>query len=137
MSFTTSATTIAGRNGHVTSADGVLHFDLAMPKPDGTPGKPDATNPEALFAAGYSACYGQALIALSAAHKVKPEQITVTADVTLHTENNDFKLSVVLKPKIEGVERSVAQQLADKAHAEVCPYSKATPNHIPVTVELQ
>ncbi len=137
MSFTTSATTVAGRNGHVTSADGVIHFDLAMPKPDGTPGKPSATNPEALFAAGYSACYGQALIALSASHHVKPEQITVTAEVTLHTENNDFKLSVVLKPKIEGVERSVAQELADKAHAEVCPYSKATRNNIPVTVELQ
>lgn len=137
MSFTTSATTKAGRNGHVTSADGVIHFDLAIPGPDGKPGKPNATNPEALFAAGYSACYGQALIALSAAHKVKPEQVTVTADVTLHTENNDFKLSVVLKPTIEGVERSVAQELADKAHAEICPYSKATRNNIPVTVELQ
>jgi Ohr subfamily peroxiredoxin len=137
MSFTTSATTVAGRNGHVTSADGIIHFDLAMPKPDGTPSRPNATNPEALFAAGYSACYGQALIALSAAHKVKPEQITVTAEVTLHTENNDYKLSVVLKPTIVGLERSVAQELADKAHEQVCPYSKATRNNIPVTVELQ
>ena len=137
MSFTMSATTVAGRNGHVTSADGVIHFDLAMPKPDGSPGKPNATNPEALFAAGYSACYGQALIALSAAHKIRPEQVTVTADVTLHTENNDFKLSVVLKPRIEGVDRDVAQQLATKAHEEVCPYSKATRNNIPVTIELQ
>ncbi len=137
MSFTTSATTVAGRNGHVTSADGVIHFDLAMPKPDGTPGKTNATNPEALFAAGYSACYGQALIALSAQHNVKPEQVTVTADVTLHTDNHDYKLSVVLKPTIEGVDRSVAQELATKAHEEICPYSKATRNNIPVTVELQ
>lgn len=136
MSFTARATTVAGRNGHVESEDKVLSFDLAMPKPDGTPGKPHATNPEALFAAGYSACYGQALIAVAGSEKIRPEQVKVTAEVTLHTENNDFHLSVVLKPRIDGVERPVAEDLARRAH-EVCPYSKATRNNVKVTLEVQ
>ncbi len=136
MSFTATATTIAGRNGHVETTDHVVSHDLAMPKPDGTPGKPNATNPEALFAAGYSACYGQALIAIAGQQKVKPEQVSVTAEVTLHSENNDYKLSVVLKPSIAGIDRAQAEALAHKAH-EVCPYSKATRNNIPVTIEVQ
>ncbi len=61
--YTAKATTTAGRNGHVDSSDGVLHHDLTLPKELGGPGKPGATNPEELFAAGYSACFGQALIA--------------------------------------------------------------------------
>lgn len=137
MGFTAVATTVAGRNGHVETKDGVLSFDLAMPKADGSPGKPNATNPEALFAAGYSACFGQALIALAGAEKIRPEQVKVTAEVTLHTDNNDFRLSVILKPSIEGVDRAQAEALARKAHEEVCPYSKATRNNIPVEVQLQ
>ena len=136
MGFTATATTIAGRNGHVETADHVVSHDLAMPKPDGTPGKPNATNPEALFAAGYSACYGQALIALAGRDKIKPEQIHVTAEVTLSTDNNDYNLSVVLKPTITGIDRADAEALAHKAH-EICPYSKATRNNIPVTIEVQ
>ncbi len=136
MGFTATATTIAGRNGHVETEDHVVSLDLAMPKPDGTPGKPNATNPEALFAAGYSACYGQALIALAGRDKIKPEQVKVTAEVTLSTDNNDYKLSVVLKPSITGIDRAQAEELAHKAH-EVCPYSKATRDNIPVTIEVQ
>lgn len=136
MGFSADAVSVAGRNGHVTSGDGVIDLDLAMPKPDGSPGKPQATNPEALFAAGYSACYGSALMAVAGAQKIKPEQVHVTAVVTLHTENHDYKLSVVLKPRIDGVEREAAQGLAEQAH-EVCPYSKATRGNIDVRIELQ
>ena len=135
MSFTASATTLAGRNGHVKSSSGVIDLDLAMPKPDGSPGKPDATNPEELFASGYSACFGSAVLAVAGAQKLRPEQVAITADVTLLTENNDFRLAVVLKAKIDGLERSEAEQIVHKAH-EVCPYSKATRDNIKVTIEI-
>ena len=135
MAFTTEATTVAGRNGHVDSSDGVIALDLAVPRPDGTPSNPAATNPEALFAAGYSACFGQAVLAAAEVEHLRPENVTVTAVVTLQTEDRDFSLSVVLKTRIDGVERAQAETLVHKAH-ELCPYSKATRNNIPVELEI-
>ena len=135
MAFTTEATTVAGRNGHVDSSDGVIALDLAVPRPDGTPSNPAATNPEALFAAGYSACFGQAVLAAAEVEHLRPENVTVTAVVTLQTEDRDFRLSVVLKTRIDGVERAQAETLVHKAH-ELCPYSKATCNNIPVELEI-
>ncbi len=132
MAYTAIATTTAGRNGHVDSSDGVLHHDLAMPGA----GKSEATNPEQLFAAGYSACFGSAIMAVAGAGKVKPEAVHVTAEVTLNINNNDYSLSVKLKPKIDGVDRATAESLVARAH-EVCPYSKATRNNVPVEIELQ
>ena len=135
MAFTTEATTIAGRNGHVDTGDGVISLDLAVPRPDGTPSNPAATNPEALFAAGYSACFGQAVLAAAELEHLKPGSVAVTAVVTLHTEGHDFSLSVLLKAKIDGVEREAAETLVRRAH-ELCPYSKATRNNIPVELEV-
>ncbi|WP_205880242.1 Ohr family peroxiredoxin [Lichenicoccus roseus] len=135
MAFTTEATTIAGRNGHVDTGDGVLSLDLAVPRPDGTPSNPAATNPEALFAAGYSACFGQAVLAAAELEHLKPENVAVTAVVTLQTENRDFRLSVILRTKIDGVDRKAAETLVQRAH-ELCPYSKATRNNIPVELEV-
>ena len=132
MAYTAIATTTAGRNGHVDSSDGALHHDLAMPGSH----KPDATNPEQLFAAGYSACFGSAIMAVAGSDKIKPEAVHVTAEVTLNINGNDYSLSVKLKPKIDGVDRATAEQLVHKAH-EVCPYSKATRNNVPVEIELQ
>ncbi len=132
MAYTAIATTTAGRQGHVDSSDGVLHHDLAMPGSH----KPDATNPEQLFAAGYSACFGSAIMAVAGADKIKPEAVHVTAEVTLNVNGNDYSLSVKLKPKIDGVDRATAEDLVHKAH-QVCPYSKATRNNVPVEIELQ
>jgi len=132
MAYTAIATTTAGRNGHVDSSDVVLHHDLAMPGS----GKAGATNPEQLFAAGYSSCFGSAIMAVAGAGKIKPESVHVTAEVTLNVNGNDYSLSVKLKPKIDGVDRETAEQLVHKAH-EVCPYSKATRGNIPVEIELQ
>ena len=132
MAYTAIATTTAGRNGHVDSSDGALHHDLAMPGSH----KPDATNPEQLFAAGYSACFGSAIMAVAGADKIKPEAVHVTAEVTLNVNGHDYSLSVKLKPKIDGLDRATAEQLVHKAH-EVCPYSKATRNNVPVEIELQ
>ena len=76
-----------------------------------------------------------AVLAVAGAQKLRPEQVAITADVTLLTENNDFRLAVVLKAKIDGLERSEAEQIVHKAH-EVCPYSKATRNNIKVELEI-
>lgn len=135
MPYTAGATTTAGRNGHVDSSDGTIHFDLAMPKELGGSGKAGATNPEQLFAAGYSSCFGSAIMAVASAQKIRPEDVKVTAEVTLHTENNDFRLSVKLAAAITGVDRATAETLVHKAH-EVCPYSKATRNNIQVEVTV-
>ena len=104
--YTASATTTAGRNGHVDSADGLLHFDLSVPKELGGPGKSGATNPEQLFAAGYSACFGGAIAFLAGQEKLKPESVHVTADVTIHHADGGFHLSVALKCKLDGLERA-------------------------------
>jgi len=131
MAYTAIATTKAGREGHVESADGVLKLDLAMPGSH----KPNATNPEQLFAAGYSACFGSAIMAVAGAGKIKPDAVHVTAEVTLNINGNDYSISVKLKPQIDGLDRATAEELVQKAH-EVCPYSKATRNNIKVDIEL-
>jgi lipoyl-dependent peroxiredoxin len=136
MSYTAIATTVAGRNGHVESSDGLVKFDLSIPKELGGPGKAGATNPEQLFAAGYSACFGSA-IALVAAHtKLKPEEIRVTAEVTIDKNDSGFFLAVKLKAGLPGLDRAQQEELLKKAH-EVCPYSKATRGNIKVALELQ
>ncbi len=132
MAYTAVATTKAGREGHVESSDGVLKLDLALPGSN----KPNATNPEQLFAAGYSACFGSAIMAVAGAGKIKPEAVHVTAEVTLNVNGNDYSISVKLKPQIDGLDRATAEELVKKAH-EVCPYSKATRNNIKVDIELQ
>jgi Ohr subfamily peroxiredoxin len=109
----------------------VLHLDLAMPGS----GKPGATNPEQLFAAGYSSCFGSAILAVAGKDKLKPEGVAVTAEVTLVVNGNDYSIAVKLKAKIDGVSREEAEKLLHTAH-QVCPYSKATRNNIPVELEL-
>ena len=113
-----------------------MSVDLAVSKPDGTPGKPNATNPEALFAAGSSARSGRALIVRAGKRRVTPAQVKVAAGVTLSTENNQNRRSVVLRRGITGNDRAQAEELAHKAH-EVGPFSEATRNNIPVTIEVQ
>ena len=134
--YTAHATTVAGRNGHVKSSDGILEHDLTLPKEIGGPGKAGATNPEQLFAAGYSACFGGAISAVAGAEKVKVGEVTVTADVTLHIDPGpDFYISVKLAAKIDGVDHATAEKLVHKAH-EVCPYSKATRNNVKVELTV-
>lgn len=133
MAYTASATTVAGRNGHVESSDGLVKFDLTLPKELGGPGKPNSTNPEQLFAAGYSACFGSALDAVSKAEKVAVERISVTAEVTIDKNDSGFFLAAKLRAELAGVDHETAERLVRKAH-EVCPYSKATRNNIQVDV---
>ncbi len=134
--YVAHATTNGGRNGHVETSDGLLKADLSVPKAIGGPGKPNTSNPEQFFAAGYSACFGGAVDYAAHLEKVKVGPVTVTADVTLHGGDTGFHLSVHLKTHVEGVDTATAEKLVHKAHNEICPYSKATRNNIEVTLEV-
>lgn len=135
-SYTAHATTTGGRNGHVETSDGLLNAELSVPKEIGGPGKSGAANPEDFFAAGYSACFGGAVDYAATLEKVKAGPVTVTADVTINAGSTGFDLSVVLKTKVEGVDRATAERLVHKAHNDICPYSKATQGNIDVKLEV-
>lgn len=133
--YTASATTVGGRSGHVKSDDGVLDLDLSVPKEMGGQGG-QKTNPEQLFAAGYSACYGSALQAVAKERKVDLGDFSVTAEVSIgKTEEDEFQLSVILDTYIPGVDVETGESLVNEAH-EVCPYSRATRDNIDVTLNL-
>ncbi len=136
MPYVATATTTGGRNGHVESSDGLLKFDLSVPKDIGGPGTPGTGNPEQFFAAGYSACFGGAVDYAAKLEKIHTGAITVTCDVTLDQNANGFFLAVGLRTRIEGVDRYTAERLVNKAHLEICPYSKATRNNLRVTLEV-
>lgn len=130
--YTATATAIGGREGKVVSSDQVLDLQVKMPKGLGGPGG-DYTNPEQLFAAGYSACFDSALGLVIRTKKLKVEGTQVTAHVSIGKDEADggFKLAVKLEVAITGVDREVAQELVEAAH-QVCPYSKATRGNIDV-----
>lgn len=128
--YTAAATAQGGRQGTVTSSDGTLNLDLSMPKELGGSGKEGATNPEQLFAAGYSACFDSAL-QLVASQTKKKITSAITANVSIGKEGEGFGLAVELAVEIEGVSQEEAEELVEKAH-QVCPYSRATRNNIEV-----
>ena len=135
--YKTSATSTGGRDGRSTSADGVLAVQLSTPKELGGAGGP-GTNPEQLFAAGYSACFLGALKYVAAQEKTKlPEDTTVTASVGIgpRDDGRGFGIDVDLAIALPGVERATAEDLVAKAHV-VCPYSHATQNNIDVRLSV-
>lgn len=133
--YTGVATTTGGREGSVKSDDGILDLDLSVPKSMGGKGE-DKTNPEQLFAAGYSACYGSALQVVAKKHKIDLGDFSVTASVELsQTEEGDLELSVILDSYIPGVDVETGEKLVNEAH-EICPYSRATRDNIDVTLNL-
>jgi len=134
--YTASATATGdGRNGHVRSADGVLDFDLAVPKEMGGPGGA-LPNPEELFAAGYAACFHSALKAAARLAKVTLADTAVTIDVGVgRNEQGGFGLKAAIEAEINGVDEATARQLLDTAH-QLCPYSNATRGNIEVVLSL-
>ena len=135
--YTTKASATGGRAGNAKSEDGVLDVTLTVPKELGGDGA-RGTNPEQLFAAGYSACFLGALKFVAGKEKVKiPEDTTVTATVGIgpREDGGSFGIEVSLKANIPGVEREVAEKLVAAAHI-VCPYSHAmrTSTEVPVSV---
>jgi Ohr subfamily peroxiredoxin len=118
----------AGREGKVTSADGKINLSLSPPGSHG-PG----TNPEQLFGAGYSACFGGAIAYAASLEKIplKAADVKVTATVTLNNGADGFFLDVALHAQLGGVTQAQAEALVAKAHT-ICPYSKATRGNIVV-----
>lgn len=134
--YTAEATSWGGREGRVVSSDGVL--DLKLTPPEGMGGEGgDGTNPEQLFAAGWSACFHSALKSVARRDKLELGDSAVTATVSIgrDEEVRGFKLEAMIEVEIPGVERSIAQGLVDQAH-QLCPYSKATRGNIDVKVTL-
>ena len=124
-----------GRDGRVTSSDKQLDVQLTTPKALGGPGG-EGTNPEQLFAAGYSACFLSALKLVAGKAKAElPEDTHINAKVAIGPDGEGFGLAVTLAVTLPGLDESDARALVEKAH-EVCPYSNATRGNIPVELEV-
>lgn len=133
--YSAKVTTDGGRKGQTTSDDGVLDLQLSMPKSLGGEGGA-YTNPEQLFAAGYSACFGSALEMMAKNAKIDLGDYSVTATIDLgQTEEKDMELSAILDIYIPDIEIEKGEELINEAH-EVCPYSRATRDNIDVTLNL-
>ncbi len=129
--YTARAHTTGGRDGASRTDDGRLDVTLSSP---GTSGS--GTNPEQLFAAGYSACFIGALKAVAARQKLAlPQDVAIDAEVDLGTLPNAYGIAARLTVHLPGMERATAQALVEAAH-QVCPYSNATRGNIDVTLTL-
>ncbi|AKJ29258.1 organic hydroperoxide resistance protein [Caldimonas brevitalea] len=133
--YKTEATATGGRDGRAATADGVLDVKLGTPKELGGAGGA-ATNPEQLFAAGYSACFLSAMkVVAGQQKKALPADASVTAKVGIGPIAAGYGLEVDLAVSLPGMEREAAQALVETAH-KVCPYSNATRNNIEVRLSL-
>ncbi len=134
--YKATATSTGGRDGRAVSSDQQLDVKLSAPKELGGTGAA-GTNPEQLFAAGYSACFMCAMKFVAGQHKrTVPADTTVTADVGVGPNDTaGFALDVELRATLPGLSAEEAQQLVDAAH-KVCPYSNATRNNVDVRVKV-
>lgn len=130
--YTAKVHTTGGREGQAVSDDGALDVTLGRPGAGG-----GSTNPEQLFAAGYSACFLGAMKHVAAQKQVSlPEDASIDARVDLGPSGPGFAVAVHMTLHLPGLDRAVAQELIDTAHHEVCPYSNATRGNIDVTFTL-
>ncbi|WP_285415946.1 organic hydroperoxide resistance protein [Pseudomonas sp. efr-133-TYG-5] len=129
--YTAKTHTTGGRDGASRSSDGILDVKLSSPGTNG-----GGTNPEQLFAAGWSACFIGALKVAAQQQKVSlPADVAVDAEVDLGTNSGGYLLQARLNVSLPGLDREAAQKLLETAH-QLCPYSKATRNNIDVEVKL-
>lgn len=134
--YTTRVTAVGGRSGTIKSEDGILDLQLAMPKELG--GKGGATNPEQLFAAGYAACFENAVIHVTRAQedKARDNDIEVVGEVGLLPNGvGGFNLAVTLDVEIAGFDQAKAEEIVQAAHA-VCPYSNAIKGNVDVKIKV-
>ncbi len=136
VKYSTRASATGGRDGHARSEDGVLDVSLSTPKALGGAGGA-GTNPEQLFAAGYSACFLGALkVAAMQAKTSVPQDTTVTAEVGIGPRSEGgFGIDVALQVSLPGLPHEQATALVASAH-EICPYSNATRNNVPVRIAV-
>ncbi|MEV7341401.1 organic hydroperoxide resistance protein [Streptomyces sp. NPDC093544] len=132
--YVAEATAHGGRDGYVTSQDGQLELKVAMPPALGGDG--NGTNPEQLFAAGYSSCFHNALVMVGRRSGFDLSGSTVAAKVGIGpNKQRGYGLAVALSVSLPVVDQDVAAKLVDEAH-DVCPYSNATRGNIEVTILL-
>ncbi|MFZ6767884.1 organic hydroperoxide resistance protein [Undibacterium sp. Di26W] len=134
--YTANATATGGRDGRAVSSDNQLEVKLTTPKELGGAGG-EGTNPEQMFAAGYSACFIGAMKFVAAAQKTAlPADTSVNGLVGIGPNGKGgFGLAVTLNVNLPGLDRAAAEALVHKAH-EVCPYSNATRGNIEVTLNI-
>jgi lipoyl-dependent peroxiredoxin len=132
--YTAVASATGGREGHAASSDGVIDLDMRVPKEMGGPG--GGTNPEQLFAAGYSACFQSALGVAGRRKGIDTSNSTVTTRVTIGaTGDGAYGLAAAIEVVIPGTDEAVAHELVDAAH-QICPYSNATRGNIKVDLSV-
>jgi Ohr subfamily peroxiredoxin len=134
--YQTKAIAKGGRDGHVETDDGSLRVNLSVPKSLGGPGKPGATNPEQLFAAGYAACFESAIRHVARMKKIAVSELQVEAEVGLIPVETGFALTVSLRPQFAGLEQSICDELVATAH-RVCPYSNALRGNVDVKITVE
>jgi lipoyl-dependent peroxiredoxin len=135
--FTATATATGGRNGRTESNDGLVKFDLSVPKEMGGPGKPGAATPEHLFAAGYAACFGGALDFVAKQKKKDASKARVTCAVSIGPrDGGGFGLGVKLHVEDRSLPQPDLSALAREAHEKICPYSHATRGNVDVKLEV-
>jgi Ohr subfamily peroxiredoxin len=136
--YTAQATSTGGRTGTTESSDGKIKLQLSTPKELGGDSGP-GTNPEQLFAAGYSACFIGAMKAVAARQKiVLPAEVSITADVSIGPMTGKpgaFGIAVSMAVSVPGMDRTAAEALVAAAH-EVCPYSNATRGNVDVVLTV-
>jgi Ohr subfamily peroxiredoxin len=133
--YTARATSTGGRQGTSTTPDGALKLELSTPRELGGAGG-QGTNPEQLFAAGYSACFIGAMKAVAGKMKVAlPGDTSITADVGIGPIPTGFGIQVAMQIRVPGWTREQAEKLVHAAH-QVCPYSNATRGNIDVTLSV-
>jgi osmotically inducible protein OsmC len=129
--YTAKTHTTGGRDGASRTSDGRLDVKLSSPGSSSS-----GTNPEQLFAAGWSACFMSAIALAASQQKVAlPPDRAIDAEVDLGTNTGGYLLRARLNVSLPGVPREVAQSLVDAAH-QICPYSKATRGNIDVAIDL-
>lgn len=129
--YTARTHTVGGREGQSKSDDGRLNVKLDRP---GAPG--DGTNPEQLFAAGWSACFEGAIAHAAFQRKIQlPAGTAIDAEIDLRNGDSGFSLAARLNVSIPGIDRAVAEELVEAAH-QICPYSKATRGNIDVELKV-
>lgn len=132
--YRAEATSTGGRDGRSVSSDNKLEVKLAVPKEMG--GNGDGTNPEQLFAAGYSACFMGAMKFVAGQQKLAiPADAKITGKVGIGPIPQGFGIEAELLISLPGMDRAAAQSLVEKAH-QVCPYSNATRGNIEVKLTL-
>src|ERR1044071_836810 len=139
--YTTQATSTGGRTGHSKTADGILDLDLVTPKELGGQGNPPGgkgTNPEQLFACGYSACFLGAMKFVASQEKLKtPDDTTVPAPVGVgpRDDGKGFSIDVELAIRVPSLDKAATEALVQKAHV-VCPYSHAIKQSVDVRLKV-